>query len=132
MGLIESASNIRDNDNAFIMRQITKKAGCDICPACGGKNVINQISFHNDIVGDGYEYHIFCSDCKKLFKINGVVTNSEKFDIGMKSKDNGEFSYRMLIKMLTDAREQIDKSMHGNESRCVLVVSNATGINDKQ
>lgn len=108
----------------ILMERLTKESGCNICPKCGNKDVVNQISFDQKFGSLKYTYKIACSVCKKSYEFTGIIQYNELVEISLTSLSSSEYySYRILILALSRARLQIEKSLHGMENIPVIATN---------
>lgn len=113
-----------DNDKyRRTIEYITKESGCNTCPICNGTNVINSISVDNNNVGLSilFDYSLTCNACKKSFVYKGKISAPSAYQVSLVSYKQGEYSFNLLISMLTQAREQIEKKLHDMEDREVEI-----------
>lgn len=108
----------------ILMKKITRESGCQSCPNCGSKEVVNKISFDEKLGAIGYTYQIACKDCKKSYELTGIIPYNEMIEISLSSSSTGEYSYRLLVIALSKARIQIENSLHGMEK--IPVITNKT------
>ncbi len=119
------ASNYDDVKYREIMSYITKESGCNVCPICGKDDVVNKISIDYANTPDMiFDHSLICKVCKKSFKYSGKVNEQIRFQLSLASKDEGEYSFRLLIYMLTQARTQVEKKLHDMEDREVEIKPN--------